>query len=179
MALDKRQFIDSLLEAYESFFDIKRDIEKDNISLAAEAIFHSRSEKYVLVKSAKLWAVETNEYAYFIDKETSSLEEFKNLREKVLEMGMKEIKPHSEHMYSYITMVYIANNIGDDIKKDIEQYKCHKMFLFSLHGWMYFRLAAVDLSKKTIITNKRGGELRDILQKVMQRVVYIEREADL
>jgi hypothetical protein len=168
MSQDKNQFTNALLKAYESYFDIKRDIERENIALAAEAIFHSRSEKYVLVQSAKLWAVETNEYVYFIKEEASSVEEFKKLRDKVLEIGMKEVKPHSEHMYSYITMIYIADSIDKDTKEEIEKFSCHKMFLLSLHGWMYFRLAAVDLSKNVIITNKKGREIREIVKKVMQ-----------
>jgi len=170
MLQDKNQFIDALLEAYEAYFDIKRDVEKEKILLAAEAIFHSRSEKYVLVQSAKLWAVETNEYAYFITQEASSSSEFKKWRDKVLGIGMKEIKPHSEHMYSYITMIYIADSIDEDTRKEIENFSCHKMFLLSLHGWMHFRLAAVDLSKNEIITNKKGREIRTILKKVMQKV---------
>ena len=168
MSQDKNQFINSLLGAYERYFDIKRDIEIESIPIAAEAIFHSRSEKYVLVQSAKLWAVETNEYAYFITKEISSAEEFKKLRDKVLEIGMKKIKPHNEHMYSYITMIYMADSIDADTKKQIENFNCHKMFLLSLHGWMYFRIAAVDLSKNIIITNKKGREIREIVKKVMQ-----------
>ncbi|MEA5082871.1 MAG: hypothetical protein VB018_01820 [Lachnospiraceae bacterium] len=168
MSQDKNQFINSLLEAYETYFDIKKNIEIENIPIAAEAIFHSRSEKYVLVQSAKLWAVETNEYAYFITKEVSSAEEFKKLRDKVLEIGLKKIRPHNEHMYSYITMIYIAENIDEVTTKEIENFNCHKMFLLSLHGWMYFRIAAVDLSKNIIITNKRGREIKGIVKKVMQ-----------
>lgn len=168
MPKDKNQFINALLEAYEAYFDIKRNIERENIMLAAEAIFHSRSEKYVLVQSAKLWAVETNEYAYFITKETSSAEEFRKLRDKVLEFGMKEIKPHNEHMYSYITMIYIADSIDDETTKEIEKFSCHKTFLLSLHGWMHFRLAAIDLRKNVIITNKKGREIRGIAEKVLQ-----------
>ena len=168
MSQDTNQFINSLLGAYEAYFDIKRDIEIDNIPMAAEAIFHSRSEKYVLVQSAKLWAVETNEYAYFITKEISSLQEFKKLRDKVIEIGMRKIKPHSEHMYSYITMIYIAGNIDEEIAKEIKKFSCHKMFLLSLHGWMYFRIAAVDLSKNIIITNKKGREIRGIVKKVIE-----------
>lgn len=168
MSQDKKQVVNSLLEAYESYFDIKRDIEIDNVPIAAEAIFHSRSEKYVLVQSAKLWAVETNEYAYFITKEISSSEEFKRLRDKVLEVGMKQIKPHNEHMCSYITMIYIADSIDEVTAREIENFNCHKMFLLSLHGWMYFRIAAVDLSKNMIITNKKGREIREVVKKVME-----------
>jgi len=178
MCQNKIRIINLLLEAYESFFDISRDIVKDKFAFAAEAIFHSRSEKYVLVKSAKLWAVETNEYVYFIDNEISTLEEFKKWREKVLELGMKEIKPHSEHMCSYITMIYIANEINDEIRKDIENYRYHKTFMLSLNGWMDFRLAAIDLSNNNIITNKKGGEIRKILQNSIQRV-FKEKEAYL
>lgn len=168
MSQDKNQLVNLLLGAYETYFDIKRNIEIENIPIAAEAIFHSRSEKYVLVKSAKLWAVETNEYAYFITKEAFSVEDFKKLRDKVLEIGLKKIKPHNEHMYSYITMIYISDSIDEVTAKEIEKFNCHKMFLLSLHGWMYFRIAAIDLSKNVIITNKRGREIREIMKKVMQ-----------
>jgi hypothetical protein len=162
--------MNELLKAYGAYFDIRRDVRKENIFLAAEAEFHSRCEKYILVQSAKLWAVETNEYVYFVTEEMASADELKLWRDKVIEMGMKKIKPNSEHMYSYITMIYIADSIDDDTKREIEKFSCHKMFLLSLHGWMYFRMAAVDLSKNIIITNKKGRDVKKIIERIMQKV---------
>lgn len=178
MFQDKKQFLNILLESYETYFDVARNIEKDGMALPAEAVFHSRSEKYVLVQSAKLWAVETNEYVYFITDEISSIEEFKTLVDKVLKIGMREIKPHSEHMYSYITMVYLADSVNDSLRKAIRNFSYHRMFLLSLQGWMHFRLAAVDLSKNLIITNKKGREVKELLEKVMQNC-NVKKEADV
>lgn len=169
MSQRKNQFMDELLKSYGTYFDIKRNVTRENILLAAEAEFHSRGEKYVLVPAAKLWAVETNEYVYFVTEEMASSDDVKKWRDKVIEIGMGKIKPHIEHMYSYITMIYIADNMDNDKKREIEKFNCEKMFLLSLHGWMYFRMAAVDLSKNIVITNKKGRDIRGMMEMAMQK----------
>ena len=49
-------------------------------SVAAEAAFHSFSEKYVLVKKAQLWAAEAHEYVFFIRTGHLDEETFRHLQ---------------------------------------------------------------------------------------------------
>lgn len=169
MFMDKKElFLEKLLKSYEAYFNIERNVKCGEVMAAARAVFHSRSEKYVLVKSAQLWAVETNEYAYFITEEIETVEDFIKIRDKIIENGMLQIKPHKEHMCSYITMFYIADSIGNDIEKEIKKYKLQKMFLFSLHGWMHFRCVGADLNRGIISTNPMGKELKQVVGKAIK-----------
>lgn len=66
MELTSDEFFERLLLSYSDYFDIIRDTSYKDLSVAAEAAFHSFSEKYVLVKKAQLWAAEAHEYVFFI-----------------------------------------------------------------------------------------------------------------
>ena len=52
MELTSDEFFERLLLSYSDYFDIIRDTSYKDLSVAAEAAFHSFSEKYVLVKKA-------------------------------------------------------------------------------------------------------------------------------
>ena len=66
MELTSDEFFERLLLSYSDYFDIIRDTSYKDLSVAAEAAFHSFSEKYVLVKKAQLWAAEAHEYVFFV-----------------------------------------------------------------------------------------------------------------
>ncbi|MDD3393315.1 MAG: hypothetical protein PHG19_01560 [Anaerotignum sp.] len=165
--MTKETFLQKLMPSYEAYFDIKNNVSIGSRKFPAIAQFHSRSEKYVLVHSAKIWSTEMNEYVYFAFADTPSLQDFLSLKGDVLEAGLAQIKPHSEHMYSYVTLILAADGLPEEIIKEIKKTKYHKTYLFSLHGWMYLRIAAVDLSNGTVYTNHRGKELLPLLQNIL------------
>ncbi|MFV0315319.1 MAG: hypothetical protein ACK5I7_09520 [Anaerotignum sp.] len=164
--MTKEAYFEKLLSSYETYFDIQRNVKDGAITFPARAAFHSRSEKYVLVHSAKIWAAEMNEYAYFAFADTPTLDEFLSLKQSVLQSGLSEIKPHSEHMYSYVTLFLIADTLPEDVVKQIQNTRYHKTYLFSFHGWMHLRITAVDLSNEKVYSNKRGKELLSLLQNI-------------
>ena len=165
--MTKELFLQKLMPSYEAFFDIQYNVAHGSIQFPAIAQFHSRSEKYVLVRSAKLWATEMNEYAYFAFADLPDREGFASLKKEVLQLGLAQIKPHSEHMYSYVTLILISDLLPDDIIEQIKKTNYHKTYLFSFHGWMYLRIAAVDLSNGKVYSNHRGKELLPLLQNIL------------
>ncbi|MEA4815525.1 MAG: hypothetical protein VB120_01510 [Lachnospiraceae bacterium] len=167
MKKEKSEILDSLLESYEAYFDIRRNVEIENLLFNAEAEFHSRSEKYILVKSAKIWAAESNEYAYFLLSDRLAPSDWSKARDAVLQESKRRIKPHKEHMYSFVTLIIIADYIDEDIRREIKRFSYQKNFLFSIHGWMEFRSAALDLSDGSIITNRRGKSLLKVLNGII------------
>ena len=52
-----------LRESYEYYYDIEDGDAGSGLPLEYRAEFRVRSEGYVLIKRAKIWAAETNEYA--------------------------------------------------------------------------------------------------------------------
>ena len=165
--MTKELFLQKLLPSYESFYNIQHNVSCGERIYPATAEYHSRSEKYVFVRSAKLWATEMNEYTYFALADTPGKEEFISLKKDVLQAGLSQIKPHSEHMYSYVSLLLLADSLGEDVIKEIKKAKYHKTYLFSLHGWMHLRIAAVDLSNGMVYGNQRGKELLPLLQHIL------------
>lgn len=165
---ERQQKLEKLLLAYQRYFDIKRDVAVGEDTFVAFAEFHSTSEKYVLVKRAKIWALESNEYAYFYLTDKLDIGSFEHIQKAALEAGMELVHPHSEHMYSYVTLVILADEIDDDAKEALKKLRFEKSFRLSLHGWMEFRIAAINFSNGEIISNRSGKAVRELLEQNLQ-----------
>ena len=64
-AVSRAQVLTRMLKGYQAYFDIEQyEDGKDGLPLAAHCRFYVHSEKYVLVKKAKLWDADSNEYVY-------------------------------------------------------------------------------------------------------------------
>ena len=155
----KEELVESLVKLCQGYFDITRDTVIQEIPVTAEAAFFSRSEKYVLVKKAKLWAAEANEYMFFVLSDNLDEEFFDRCVEAFWKEGVGRIKPHREHMYTYVTLILLADSVSDEVKKKVKRISRHKDFLFSLHGWADFRVAVRDMSDGRTETNRMGKEL--------------------
>ena len=168
--MKKQMYLEQLLSSYQSYFDILKGVSLDGRDYAATATFHSRSEKYILVKKAQLWAMETNEYTYFSFADKLTLDEFSSLKDDVLANGFTKIKPHSEHMYSYISMVIIADEVPEDVLRAIKKAKYHKKFMMSLQGWMDLRIAVLDVGRGKLYSNAKGKDMLPLMQDVLDSV---------
>lgn len=165
MSLTHEELTQALLNSYEAYYDIARV--DDGSPLVATCDFHSTSERYVLTKKAKLWAAETNEYVFLFHVPELNMDSLAVCRDLALEQGMEKIHPHPEHMYSHITAILLCDSVQPDALELLERYKKSANFKLSLHGWMEYRIAAVDLSTAEVFTNRKGKELRKNLFKVM------------
>lgn len=165
MSLTCEELTQALLNSYEAYYDIARV--DDGSPLLATCDFHSTSERYVLTKKAKLWAAETNEYVFVFHVSELTMDSFARCRDLALERGMEKIHPHPEHMYSHITAILLCDAAQPDALEMLERYKKSANFKLSLHGWMEYRIAAVDLSTAEVFTNRKGKELKKTLCQVI------------
>lgn len=58
-----------------------------------------------------------------------------------------------------------------DALAQLQKLKKHRDFKLSLHGWMEFRIAAVDLSTGEITTNRAGRAFGKDLKRMVERVI--------
>lgn len=165
MTEDRQTKLDTLLCAYTSYFDVQRDITVGDVAFAALARYHSRSGKYILVKTAKIWSIEMNEYVYFALVDHLDMERLEVLHKAALDAGLALIKPHSEHMRSYVSLVIIADSIAPQAQKALCKIRFRKSFCFALHGWMEFRIAAIDVSAGQVFSNPAGRDVRETLER--------------
>lgn len=159
-----KKILDKLLDSYSVYFDVER-VEDNPLPLAATGYFYSRSEKYVLVKSAQLWAAESYEYLYIFEMPSLDLDTYLKCKQYALDEGMKRIKPHREHMYSFITTLFICDEITGEAKKALKKSYIHKSFRFSLHGWMEFHADAILPGERKVYSNWDGRATAKFIKK--------------
>ena len=164
---DIYSFAAKLEDIYSPYFDITKNININGITPFFEASLHVKNEKYFITPSATLWSAQTHEYVYVLAQNFGSLYEFKNARDVILNYAMDKIKPSKEHMYTYITIVLISDFINSEIEKEIRKFKKYKSFLFSFHGWMNFRMIALDIKRNKIIYNPMGKDLKDTVSSLL------------
>ena len=162
--------LEGLKKAYTAYFDIEEI--NDGTALKARCDYHMRDSQYVLVKKAELWAAESHEYLYLWDAgalDTAGVEE---IFRRTLEDGEPRVKPHSQHMYTYLTAVALYDSAQPDALEQLRKLKKRREFKLSLHGWMEFRIAAVELPTANITTNRAGMRPAKDLKRMVERIIY-------
>jgi len=160
--------LDILLNSYTAYYNIKKNVAINEIVYDAVAEYHSRGEKYILVKKAKLWAAETNEYVYIISCDILDKATLQKLISNIIDESLKIIKPHNEHMVSYISLIIITNQANNDALTEAAKKTFKKSFKFSFHGWTELRIAVIDINKKSITINPSGKEIGTNFRKTLK-----------
>ncbi len=162
MPVSRTSMLAKLDDAYAVYFD-KEPVDDAVSCLACCYAFHSADECFVLSRKVRLWRTEINEFVYVFSVPELTAEIYDACRGKALELGMKKIRPHIEHKSSFITALFICDLVSEEAAKAVRKTRHHKDFLFSLHGWMDFRAAALDLSSGAVAVNRAGRDLAQFL----------------
>lgn len=157
--------LDKLLNVYSHSYDIYRDVEVDGGSFDAEAVYYLRDENYLISRKHVLSAVEQHEYLYFFL--TDHLDEQTLLQriEMSKQAGLKQVKPHKDHMFSNVGLVILANTISPEAKKRIKKTRFRKNYALTFHGWTEYQLAAMETSTNCFLSNPAGKEARKNLER--------------
>ncbi len=174
--MTREEALERMLQGYEAYFDVERfSGREDNLPLMAECRFYVHSEKYVLVKKAKLWDADSNEYVYIFSIPELTRELFERCKDHAYSDGMKKIDPKPGHMYSYITPVFICDTCTPEAEKALKKCNIYKSFHFSWYGWMNLHTAAVILGENRVITNRMGRGnakfMKSIINKKQEDIV--------
>lgn len=134
--LTREEQFEKLLNAYRCYYDVTREFPVGDMVFPAMAEFHSRSEKYVLVKKAKIWGMEMNEYVYFLLADRTGAGDAPAMR-SILRVrdGLGRIRPHSEHMYSHVSLSIIAQEIPEETVRLIRPLSVSQKFL-AITPWL-------------------------------------------
>jgi hypothetical protein len=167
---ERSAIIDRFLNTYKSSYDIfTGDIVTDtaaSLPLKAFCEHHTRSEKYVLSKKAKLWAVEVNDFLYLFSMPRLEKEEAQACVAFSIENALPRVKPHNEHMYSFISAVFLADEAAPDALKFIRRRRFTKSYKFGFHGSKTIKTAALDIKQGKIVTNNMGRDLRKQIKNI-------------
>ena len=88
----------------------------------------------------------------------------KALTERTLKAGLAAIRPHKEHMSSFVTLVVLAETIDPEAKRVLKKTRFHKNYRLALHGWMEYHIAAMECSTRTFLSNPAGRGARKTLE---------------
>lgn len=166
MQYTRETAISTLLESYKAYYNITT-YEQDRKPLTALCEFYEHSEKFVLSRKAELWAADCEEFIFLFDIDCLTKDIYEECTQYAYDEGMKMAHIGSGHMYTYITPVFVCNSCEPDAKKALRHCRIYKSFKFSLHGWMDFHVAALELSHNYIYTNGSGKCVGKILKKVL------------
>ena len=136
------------------------------LPLRALCVYHSRSEKYVLSKKAKLWAVEVNDYLYLYSMPKLDKWRAEECISFSIENALPRVTPHNEHMYSFITAVFVADEADEDALKFLRWRRFIKSYKLGLYGSSPLKTAALDIGREKIATNNMGRDLRKQIRNI-------------
>lgn len=163
--MDQREYIESIEKRYEKYFDVKRNINVSGENFDILASFTAVNNRTLITKNDVVDSYENNEYCLVKSYDEAALENVKGLGEILKKFLDEYVKPHRNHMNSYITGVIVTSKEADiEIEKFIKEFKYDRVYKFYLHGWSEVRLVMVDLSRNIIITNRAGKKVKEVYE---------------
>lgn len=146
--LDAASATERLLAAHEAWFDVQRGYELGGDVFDGFAEMHAHGEKYVLVKSAKLWEIDTGELVFFKALPVLDAATLDATLALVKEAGFALVHPGPNHMSSNVGLVIVADSVEPEARRAVRSTRYRKNYRFGLWGWSDLRLAVVDLSQE-------------------------------
>ncbi|MGF6907379.1 hypothetical protein [Fusobacterium sp. PH5-44] len=161
-------YFEKIKKAYFSTFDLVTPFKIDNKEYLGYGFFQNNAQKFVLVKNAKLWEVNSFEHIIFIEDNNSTedaVEEGINLIKDYMEYNFvrKGKKyPETNHMYSFLTIIILTNNhISKELQYKITNFKFKRNYLLTIRGYSEGRLAIINPENNIFISNKASKSLKD------------------
>ena len=164
MNIEMQEKLEKLLNAYSHQYDIDRDVTVEGGSFPATATFYLRDENYLISKKHVLSAVENYDYTYFYVTDHLDAATLRQQIDLTMKVGGARVKPHREHMSSFVTLVILADTIDEEAKKIIKKTRFQKYFRLALHGWMEYHIAAMETSTNSFLSNPAGKGAKKTLE---------------
>ena len=170
-------YLDRLLVRYSGMFDIYQPYRIGEKEYPAYGYFFSHNEKYVLMREANLWTVDSFEHMLFETRDTLTLEDVESADHVIREymepvlVCKGEKMPEKNHMYSYLTYVFVVNQTPDaEVLKKIKKYKFEKGYQFNIRGYSSGRMVLVDIASEKVITNYQARKGKKLFQETFRDV---------
>ena len=158
-----QEALEQLLPSYERYYDVTRERRG---SFAATARFYTRGEQYFLIKSAKMWELESNEFVYFLPTDHLTEDQLAERIEEAWNDAMPQVHPSESHRNSDVTLVVLTPELGKNARKALRRFHRSVGYRHGMHGWSNFRLGAIELSDGKISTNRHGADLKKLLSNI-------------
>ena len=164
--MTREEAVTRLCDLYSGEFDV-RQCEAHEQPLAAQMDFYAESSKYVLSKKAKLWEANTFEYVYLFSVPHLTREIYDQCEKLAYEQGMARVKPGPNHMYTYITALFVCDSCDEEARKALKRCRLYQSFRMSYWGWMDFHTAVAVLPDESVSTNASGHSAAQVLNRAL------------
>lgn len=163
--------VEKLLTSFKSYYDIHSF--DDVPYLVARCDYFEKSERFMVSKKANLWTANAEEFIYlfYVPNLTESI--YEDCMKHVAEAWRKEAHIGPDHMYTYVTPLFVCDSYEDAAVKKLKKCRIYKSYKFSFHGWMEYHTALVcctaDGDKKDwkLFSNSRGACVKKMILKVL------------
>ena len=177
--LNERQvLLERLLKAHAAYFDTYHNKNVAGRFFPGYAEFHTSTSNYVLVKSAKLWEINSHEYLFFQLSEHLTLEDLQEAVSFMENDMVAHIQSHLEedHMSSIMSLIIIAGGVDDGVARAVKKVRFRKNFKWGFSGWADLRVAVIDIGSKSVFVNAMGRDLLQTLEANMEDVQASKEE---
>lgn len=165
MQIAREQFIEVLKDAYSAYYNLHENIQTD-LPLIFRADYMNQDETYFLVKSAKIWVNEKNEYAYVFSAPCFDPAAIKACVDYALADGLPRVKPHKDHQCTNIKVVFLADRADEAVRRAVKKLSFTKNYRFGLWGYTNLLAGITDLAEQKTVTNGPGHELAPFFRKL-------------
>ena len=170
-------YLDRLLVRYSGMFDIYQPYRIEEEEYPAYGYFFSHNEKYVLIREANLWTVDSFEHMLFDTREKITIEDI-DRADRVIREYMEPVlvckgekMPEKNHMYSYLTFVFIVDQAPDpEVIRKVKKYKFEKGYQFNIRGYSSGRMVLVDISSEKVYTNDQARKGKKLFVETFEDV---------
>lgn len=164
--MTREEAVEKLCQVYGGSFDIHRCGEEE-APLAVQMDFYANSSKYVLSRKAKLWEANSFEYVYLFSVPRLTKELYEACEQLAYEQGRARIQPGPEHMYTYISAIYVCDSCDEEARRALKRCRRYESFKLSYWGWMDFHTAVAVLPEETVSTNRSGHSAAQVLERAL------------
>lgn len=160
-----QEALERLMRSYTRYYDL---IEDPPAPFQASAEFHSHGESYLLIKSAKLWEMDSNEFVYFCAEDSLTAETISQRIEAAWDLAMPQIHPTENHRNSDVTVLFVTTSLDPEGRRLVRRTVRSKGYKHGLQGWSNLRLGAIELSTGHITCNRHGRDLKKLLSNIQK-----------
>ena len=166
VAFDREAFLNVLEDSYSAYYNIVKEGFSESLPLVFRADYFKRDERYWLTKSVKYYGNETNEMVYVFTAPVFDRAAAAECIQFAMDDGLPRVKPHKEHQYTNIKVIFLADDFSEDALKEIESRKFQKSYHFSLWGYTNLITAAVNVKEEKTWTNAAGRDMKKYFTKL-------------
>ena len=167
----QEEILKALTDGYRASFDIHSPYSLCNRELLAYCRFSSRSEKYVLIKRAVIWAAESNEHVLILDIPRLDRSAVSELSEYLESVEKACVEPHKDHMVWLITLFLLVGEMDRDGKTALKRLRFGKNYKFTVHGYSSARAVALNPNTWEFVSNAAGKTLIPYFQKRLAALI--------